>query len=135
MIKIVLIDREGQLTEKNVKGVDKLWGVCKYRNETHFEQLHQWEDGVELHGKRVGKSNYLNTVKFPAPLEHDLFYGTMCLIKRNPTTKDVEPFTLQQAQQFLSFEPSVLNTVASATPPTIETTDDKELGHEEYEPE
>lgn len=85
MFSLLILDKTGAITEKNVKSLDKLYGLCNYRNEEGFEELHQWTHSASsyvLFGKRKGKNNCENHVVLPHPLESEVFYGSLCIVKR-----------------------------------------------------
>jgi hypothetical protein len=120
MSTILLLDKSGKVTTKEIKNDDRLFAACHYRNEDGFEELHRWphHGGVlSLYGKRKGKTPYENHSILPEPVHQSLFYGTLCLVKRSP---ELVSFTEDEWSHF--------------------TTDDlkpeeKELKKEAYEPE
>jgi len=120
MFSLLLIEKDGTLREKKVKSFDKLYGVCNYRNEEGFEELHQWKKGNQsylLYGKRKGKNNCENKYVLPSPLQQELLYGNLCLVKK---ADELESLTLEEWSQFLET--------------TVETkSEEKELKKEEYE--
>jgi hypothetical protein len=120
MYSLLLIEKDGTVREKKVKSFDKLYGVCNYRNEEGFEEIHEWKKGPQsyvLYGKRKGKNNCENTYVLPQPLHQELLYGNLCLLKR---VNELESLTLEEWNKFLET--------------TVETKpEEKELKKEEYE--
>jgi hypothetical protein len=120
MFSLLLIEKDGTVREKKVKSFDKLYGVCNYRNEEGFEEIHQWKKGPQsyvLYAKRKGKNNCENKYVLPQPLHQELLYGNMCLVKK---IDELESLTLEEWTNFLES--------------TIETKhEEKELKKEEYE--
>jgi len=120
MFSLLLIEKDGTVREKKVKSFDKLYGVCNYRNEDGFEEIHQWKKGPQtfvLFGKRKGKNNCENKYVLPQPLHQELLYGNLCVLKKND---ELQSLTLEEWTQFLET--------------TIETkSEEKELKKEEYE--
>ena len=117
---ILLLEKNGKVTPKDIKNEERLFATCHYRNEEGFEELHRWphQGGVlSLYGKRKGKSPYENHAVLPDPLRQSLFYGTLCLVKRSP---ELVSFTEEEWNQF---------TVEDVKP------EEKELKKEPYEPE
>jgi hypothetical protein len=84
MISIISIEKNGNLYEKNIKTIDKLYSVCNYRTDKDFEKIHQWTNGNDeyiLYGKKIGKKNNQNNYNLPnisIPL-----YGNLCIIKKD----------------------------------------------------
>uniref|UniRef100_A0A6C0D2J9 Uncharacterized protein n=1 Tax=viral metagenome TaxID=1070528 RepID=A0A6C0D2J9_9ZZZZ len=78
-MQILLIEKDGNIIEKNVKSLEKMYSLCGYRTNKDFEQLCQW-DTYELYGKRTGKKDKENQYKFST---NDKYYGTLCIIKKN----------------------------------------------------
>jgi len=120
MFSLLLIEKDGTVREKKVKSFDKLYGVCNYRNEEGFEEIHQWKKGsycYVLYGKRKGKNNCENKYIWPNPLQQELLYGNLCLVKK---TEEIQSLTLEEWTKFLET--------------TIESkAEEKELKKEEYE--
>ena len=79
MLQILLIEKDGNIIEKNVKSLEKMYSFCGYRTNKDFEKLCQW-DTYELYGKRIGKKDKENNYTFPT---NDTYYGTLCIIKKN----------------------------------------------------
>ena len=78
-MQILLIEKDGNIIEKNVKSLEKMYSFCGYRTNKDFEQLTQW-DTYELYGKRTGKKDKENKYRFST---NDKYYGTLCIIKKN----------------------------------------------------
>lgn len=78
-MQILLIEKDGNIIEKNVKSLEKMYSFCGYRTNKDFEQLCQW-DTYELYGKKTGKKDKENKYKFST---NDKYYGTLCIIKKN----------------------------------------------------
>jgi hypothetical protein len=77
---VLLIDKSGEVHEKEIRGVERLYSVCNYRNEDGYEELHTWKQidyTYTLYGKRKGKNNYENKGTFPPPIQQELFYGNL----------------------------------------------------------
>ncbi len=125
MFSLLILDKAGTISEKNVKSLDRLYGICNYRNEEGFEELHQWTVSTAsfvLFGKRNGKNNCENQTALPFPLEAEVFYGTLCMVKR--VGGELVSLTLDE---WTRISPLI----------HVEETksEEKELRKEEYEPE
>ena len=83
-MNVILIEKDGNIYEKNVKSLDKLYSICGYRSNKDFEKLYEWEFDTniyELYGKKIGKNDKENSYKFPTITE--TYYGALCIVKNN----------------------------------------------------
>jgi hypothetical protein len=83
-MNVILIEKDGNIFEKNIKSLDKLYSICGYRSNKDFEKLHQWDfdqNIYELYGKKIGKNDKENSYKFPTVSEK--YYGMLCIVKSN----------------------------------------------------
>ncbi len=122
LFTLLLIDKSGEVQEKQiqVKGLERLYSVCHYRNEEGFEELHAWKQttySLHLYGKRKGKNHYENKGTFPQPIQQELYYGTLCLVKKSG--EDPLSITVDEWNQFIESKETKV--------------DCKELKKEEYE--
>jgi hypothetical protein len=148
-MQILLIEKDGNIIEKNVKSLEKMYSLCGYRTNKDFEQLCQW-DTYELYGKKNGKKDKENQYSFHT---NDKYYGTLCIIKKN------DSITLDEWKLFhiSKMEDSIVETITDSDTYEIESntetetendTDvesvghshlgkhmDEELKYEEYEEE
>jgi hypothetical protein len=122
---ILMIEKDGNMIEKKIKSVEKLYSICNYRNNNNFELLYTWrnESTYELYGKRKGKAVCENQVILPTPLNEEQFFGTLCILKR--VNGQLANLTLNEWTNLK------LDVVSEETVPP----DEKELIKEEYEPE
>ena len=121
---LLVLDKSGELFEKKVKGLDRLFSVCNYRSEDGFEELHTWNhlnSTFLLYGKRKGKNNYENKCVLPQPIHQELFFGNLCLVKK--VGDHPQSITLDEWKTFIAF---------TKEDPKTEC---KELKKEDYEPE
>lgn len=83
-MNVILIEKDGNIYEKNIKSLEKLYSVCGYRSNKDFEKLYEWEfdkNIYELYGKKIGKNDKENSYKFPNISEP--YYGVLCIVKNN----------------------------------------------------
>jgi hypothetical protein len=147
------IGKNGELSQNsNTKQYtpNNLYFACNYRNNTNFEKLCCWNNEYELYGKRIGKAGTENTYEFPTPVDAELFFGTLCIIK----TKDgvMEPLTIgewlsfynKQMGGFEDIDDEQLSVESESSEEEYTDTgyikdgfvvDDKELTAEDYEDE
>lgn len=133
LLTVLILEKSGECYEKKVKGIDRLYSVCNYRNEEGFEELHTWIQSpgtatitmstpiFVLYGKRKGKNNYENKCILPQPMHQELFYGNLCVVKKVGQT----PVSLTQEEWS-----RILENEKEDLKPEL-----KELKKEDYEPE
>ena len=80
----LIIEKDGTISEKHLKTLDKLYSVCGYRTNKDFEKLYEWnfdENVYELYGKKIGKKDKEN--HFKLPIDSYKYYGSLCVVKKN----------------------------------------------------
>lgn len=92
MSKYVFIRKNGEIEQKATKQQiedEKIFKLCNYKSSSGFEKLHCFpiketgaENGYEVYGKKDGRANSENKYEFPPPIDSDLYFGTLCIIKR-----------------------------------------------------
>ena len=95
---IIVINKNGVPSEYNIKNYANLYSACNYRNNNNFELLCGWNNEYELYGKRTGKAGSENTYEFPAPIDKELFYGTLCIVKK--INNQYQPITMIEWNSF-----------------------------------
>ena len=88
MITIILIKKNGDLEEKNVKNInqDQIYKFCNYKNNNDFKCLNVFKNksyNYEIYGKTKGKANHENKYELPPPIDQELFFGTLVILKKN----------------------------------------------------
>ena len=90
MHKIIIIKKNGDVEEKNVKSIDleTVYKFCNYKSNKDFEHLHtftskHWK--YMIFGKRNGKANQENKYELPPPIDSELFFGSLCVLKCDET--------------------------------------------------
>ena len=127
---IITINKLGELGEYNTKIVNNsnLYKICNYRNDNNFELLCSWNDEYELYGKKVGRSGNENMYEFPPPIDKELYFGTLCIVKKNDG-KDGQPqFSIKEWKQFYNKQMGGFEDLES----NDETSVDSEYSDEEY---
>lgn len=92
MTKYVFISKGGEIEQKNTKhkiNGDNLFKLCNYKSESGFEKLYCFpfdkvdaENGYEVYGKKNGRANSENKYEFPPPIDTELYFGSLCIVKR-----------------------------------------------------
>ena len=101
MVKIVLIQKNGDVIEKNVNkfSVSDMYKKCGFRKTKDFSARHTWtvddENYVTLFAKTSGRANTENKFELPPPLDQTLFFGTIGLVKSvgpiyNPANNEMD---------------------------------------------
>ena len=146
-MQILLIEKDGNIIEKTVKSLEKIYSFCGYRTNKDFEQLIQW-DTYELYGKRTGKKDKENKYRFST---NDKYYGTLCIIKKNDsiTIDEWKLFYISKMKDSIvetatdSDTYEIESNTETETDADVESIDhshlrkhmDEELKYEEYEEE
>ena len=94
MTKIVLVDKTGNLSNVNVKSINRdiLYKKCGFKKTEGFDKKTSWtvklkegdekqEHTVELWARDFGNANTENKYDFPPPCDTPLYFGACCLIK------------------------------------------------------
>jgi alpha-L-arabinofuranosidase len=76
----IVIKKDGSFV--SVHATEELYTCCKYKTNKDFIKLHEW-DKYELWGKSKGKSGSENKCELPAPIENVLFFGMLCVRKKD----------------------------------------------------
>lgn len=87
MLGVVIIEKNGDLTNKNIKNVDKKYSICGYKSDKDFIMLHEYKLNkhsytYEIYGKEVGKANSENKYELPPPIDQKLYFGKLCILKK-----------------------------------------------------
>jgi hypothetical protein len=89
MPKLLIVEKTGVITEKNVKSIQsaELYKVAGFKTADGFKCFTTWTPEVngqkytiQLFAKSVGRANNENKYEFPPPVDSTLFYGNCILI-------------------------------------------------------
>lgn len=92
MVKIVIVDKTGEITDIDVKKltINDLYKKCNYRKEEGFELRNTWnveikknKYHIELYGKIDGKPKMENKYEMPPPVDNDLYFGNLALVSKD----------------------------------------------------
>jgi hypothetical protein len=101
MQSIVIIQKDGIISSKKVKDItmDNLYLKCGFKTSNNFLIRHSFkiEDyNIHVYAKDKGKSNMINKFDFPPPIDNDVYYGNVLIIKINNTDPDcIEKYTAE----------------------------------------
>ncbi|MDC0142057.1 hypothetical protein OAI84_00505 [bacterium] len=84
MVKIVLVEKGGNIKTSNLKNFDKdlLYKKCKFINNNNFGKRNTWKSGdkfVSLYAKDNGRAGSENKYDLPPPLDNELYFNIMLL--------------------------------------------------------
>ena len=90
MVKVVLVDKNCNKKETVLNyDVGEFYKKCNYRNNNNFDVRHTWEfkqSGekyyISVFAKDKGRANSENKYDLPPPIDSELYYGTLLIIKR-----------------------------------------------------
>ena len=92
MVKVVLIEKSGNLKETNVRNLleNELYKKCGYKTDSNFKERAVWNVKVEgkthtvkCYAKDEGRANMENKYDLPPPVDTALYFGTIILVKRD----------------------------------------------------
>tara|TARA_B110000008_G_scaffold260611_1_gene281372 strand:+ start:65 stop:736 length:672 start_codon:yes stop_codon:yes gene_type:complete len=94
-VQCVVIDKQNN--KKNVKinvNSDQYYKKCKLRSAKDFDYRHSWkikEDGenryLSIFAKNNGRANTENKCELPPPLDNQLYFGSMLVVKHKEEGK------------------------------------------------
>ena len=105
MVKIILIEKTGNIKSSVIKNFDKdaLFKKCGFRNRTNFSKETTWnfssEKKVDLYAKSKGRAGGENKYDLPPPVDSKLYFGSLLLVgyKGDVLTNDnVEDITVEE---------------------------------------
>jgi len=89
MVKILVIQKTGELKNTNLNSVDvaNLYKKAGFRNDNHFAWRASWPVGnkyITLYAKNSGRESTINKYDLPPPVDKELYYGNMlCIMHDN----------------------------------------------------
>lgn len=100
MKKVVIITKGGSVKTENVKNcsIADLYKKCKFRKTDNFGLRHTWKyqnNWVSLYSRNKGRANTENKYDLPPPIDKELYFGAMIVIKhcnKTPKTEDIVDF-------------------------------------------
>jgi hypothetical protein len=96
-MKVVIISKSSSVKTENIKNfnINDLYKKCKFRKNDNFNLRHTWNyknNYYSLFSKDKGRANSENKYDLPPPLDNDLYFGSMIVIKhtsKKPKNNDV----------------------------------------------
>ena len=86
MKKVVIISKSSSVKTENVKNfnIDDIYKKCKFRKKVDFGLRHTWNyknNYYSIFSKDKGRANSENKYDLPPPLDNELYFGSMIVIK------------------------------------------------------
>ena len=86
MKKVVIISKSSSVKTENIKNfnIDELYKKCKFRKKDDFGLRHTWNyknNYYSIFSKDKGRANSENKYDLPPPLDNELYFGSMIVIK------------------------------------------------------
>ena len=104
MVKIVLVNKLGQLKESGLKSADRyeLYKKAGIKKSDGFEHRTTWAlslgEGkleIELWARDDGKAGTENKYDFPPPVDTQLYFGTCVLVRRSCDSQSLIDLTIE----------------------------------------
>jgi len=92
MVQIITIEKNGVVKQSNVKDLtkDTIYKKCGFKNDCGFEKRTTWNTTIgsekctiELWAKDDGKAGAENKFELPEPVDKNLYFGTMAIVRTN----------------------------------------------------
>ena len=105
MVKLIIVDKGANLKCSDIKNfdIDTLYKKCNLRKKDHFDKRHSWkldsEHYVTLFSKDKGRANSENKYDLPPPVDNNLYFGSMLLVKHQDkelTNEKVDDLSLEE---------------------------------------
>ena len=104
MKSVVLISKGGAVKSEKIKTfkLADIYKKCKFRKKDDFSLRHTWNyknNWFSVFAKDKGRSNSENKYDLPPPIDTNLYFGTMILIKhknKKPKNNEVLDFTKEE---------------------------------------
>ena len=105
-MKIVVIKKNGTLCDLDwKKDVDfkNIYKKAGFRKDNDFAKRHTWkineDDFVSVYSKNTGRANTENKYELPPPVDSDLYFGKLVVIRhseQNPTAENCLDLTFEE---------------------------------------
>ena len=105
MVKLIIVDKGANLKCSDVKNfdIDTLYKKCNLRKKDNFDKRHSWkldsEHFVTLFSKDKGRANSENKYDLPPPVDSQLYFGSMLIVKHQDkelSNEKVEDLSLEE---------------------------------------
>ena len=90
MVKLIIVDKSCNLKSSDLKNFDieMLYKKCGLRKNDNFDKRHTWKidstnNFISCFSKDKGRESSINKYDLPPPIDNELYYGSMLLIKHD----------------------------------------------------
>ena len=88
MVKFILIKKEGTVHEKRPKvfNEDEMYKYAGFKTPKDFSKVHDFvvdDYHYNVYAKDKGKANTENKYELPPPIDNNLYFGSICIVKFN----------------------------------------------------
>ena len=95
MVKLIIIKKSGSVKSTNIKlsSLELLYKKCGFSNVNNFCKRHTWKMEnmfYSLYSKNNGNAGSENKFDLPPPIDEDLYFGNMILLKHENEEIQVE---------------------------------------------
>ena len=96
MVKVVFVKKNGTLKNSSIKleDLNNLYKKCLFSSNKNFEQRNSWsiddKTFYSIFCKNTGKSGSENKYELPPPIDSELFFGTLVILKHSKKMLDID---------------------------------------------
>ena len=129
-MKIVIIKKNGSLVDLDWKkeiDLKNLYKKAGFRKDTDFAKRHTFkikDEFVSVYSKNTGRANTENKYELPPPVDSDLYFGRLVIIKHSKEDPDLETCKNLTTEEWKKIYETLMG--------GFEDLDDEEESEEEY---
>lgn len=129
-MKIVIIKKNGSLVDLDWKkeiDLKNLYKKAGFRKDTDFAKRHTFkikDEFVSVYSKNTGRANTENKYELPPPVDSDLYFGRLVIIKHSKEDPDVDTCKNLTTEEWKKIYEKLMG--------GFEDLDDEEESEEEY---
>ena len=87
-MKVIFVNKGGYIKDSSIKlnSISELYKKCGLKTNKHFENVHTWNHKgayYSVFAKVNGKANTENKYELPPPIDNELYFGTMVIVKHS----------------------------------------------------
>ena len=87
MVKIIVVDKGGELEEISYEDtISNIHKITGYNTKRNFFDRGSWPwkgNYITLFAKDTGRANHENKYEFAPPIDTELYFGAILLLKKN----------------------------------------------------
>ncbi len=108
MGKIVIVEKNKTLKETKVRefSLEQLFKKANFKSNKDFMNRHTWkikDNYISLYAKNSGRANNENTYELPPPIDSQLYFGKMLLVKHTDeqiSNSNVVDLTIEEWEKY-----------------------------------